>query len=205
MQVATGRYILSFFSKVERNPSDRNLLEIRETLPEIQLPYLFLLFILIPIIEIAVLIQVGSSIGLLPTLLIIIATAILGTFLLRQQGLATLTRAQQRMASGQLPAEQMMEGIMLLIGGVLLLTPGFVTDIFGFCCLIPVTRQWMARRLASRSVIGVWGGVGSSGGAPSAGSAPGMGPSPGMGNTGQPHRPGAEGDVIEGSYKREDP
>jgi len=96
------------------------------------LPYVFLLFILMPIIEIAVLIQVGSSIGLIATLLIIIATAILGTFMLRQQGLATLTRARQRMASGQLPAEQLMEGVLLLIGGVLLLTPGFV-DFAVYC------------------------------------------------------------------------
>lgn len=167
------------------------------------MPYLFLLFILMPIVEIAVLIQVGGSIGLFPTLLIIIGTAILGTYLLRQQGLATLTKAQQRMSSGQLPAEQIMEGVMLLIGGVLLLTPGFVTDAFGFCCLFPVTRQWMARRMASRSVIGVWGGMGGGAGV-------GMNSSAGDSSAGtgrpQPSRsPGVEGDVIEGSYKREDP
>lgn len=166
------------------------------------MPYLFLLFILMPIVEIAVLIQVGGSIGLVPTLLIIIATAILGTYLLRQQGLATLTKAQQRMSSGQLPAEQMMEGVILLIGGVLLLTPGFVTDAFGFCCLFPLTRQWMARKLASRSVIGVWGGMGTAGGAGR--NIPGGESSAAADRPDQARRPAAEGDVIEGSYKRED-
>lgn len=175
------------------------------------MPYVFLLFILMPIVEIAVLIQVGGSIGLFPTLLIIILTAILGTYLLRQQGLATLTRARQRMSSGQLPAEQMMEGVLLLIGGVLLLTPGFVTDAFGFSCLFPLTRQWMARKMASRSVIGV---MGMGGGGP--GTSAGMGPDSGSGADGsfggtsgatpggKPARKPIDGEVIEGSYRRED-
>jgi len=78
----------------------------------------FLLFVLMPIIEIAVLIQIGGALGLLPTLAIIVATAILGSIMLRQQGMATLAKARGRMASGQLPAEQLMEGVLLLIGGV---------------------------------------------------------------------------------------
>ena len=77
------------------------------------MPYFFALFILMPIIEIAVLIKIGGILGLLPTLLIIVLTAILGTFMLRQQGLATLERAKSRLASGQLPAEQLMEGCLL--------------------------------------------------------------------------------------------
>ena len=125
------------------------------------MPYVFLLFILMPIIEIAVLIQIGGALGLLPTLAIIVATAILGTIMLRQQGLATLAKARGRMSSGQLPAEQLMEGVLLLIGGVLLLTPGFVTDAFGFFCLVPFTRQWLARQLASRSTVGIFTQAGS--------------------------------------------
>ena len=176
---------------------------------ENSVPYVFLLFILMPIIEIAVLIQVGGSIGLIPTLLIIIATAIIGTFLLRQQGLATLTRARQRMSTGQLPAEQMMEGVLLLIGGVLLLTPGFVTDAFGLSCLFPLTRRWMARKMASRSVIGVMG-MGAAGPGTSTGPGTSAGPGPnrsaGTGKRpgGEPDRAPIDGEVIEGSYCRED-
>ena len=103
------------------------------------MPIILVLFIAMPIIEIAVLIKVGGAIGLLPTLAIIIVTALVGTFLLRQQGLSTLNRARNRLASGQLPAEQMMEGMLLVVGGVLLLTPGFVTDAFGlFLSLIHI-------------------------------------------------------------------
>jgi len=79
------------------------------------MPYLFLLFVLIPIIEIALLIQVGSVIGLLPTIAIVILTAVIGTAMLRQQGLATLHAAQQRMQSGQMPAQQIGEGLLLLV------------------------------------------------------------------------------------------
>ncbi|MBX2838952.1 MAG: FxsA family protein, partial [Gammaproteobacteria bacterium] len=87
------------------------------------MPYLFLLFILMPIIEIAVLIQVGRSIGVLLTIAIVIATAILGTAMLRHQGMATLRKAQTRMQSGEMPAQQLLEGLLLVVGGVLLLTP----------------------------------------------------------------------------------
>lgn len=150
-----------------------------------------------PIIEIAVLIQVGGILGLLPTLLIIVLTAILGTFMLRQQGLATLDRARNRLASGQLPAEQLMEGVLLLIGGVLLLTPGFVTDAFGFFCLIPPTRQWLARRIASRSIIGFQ----------THGQQPGAQQGqhhPGPGGTPRAAPRANQGDVIEGSFRRDD-
>jgi len=150
-----------------------------------------------PIIEIAVLIQVGGALGLVPTLAIIVATAILGTIMLRQQGLATLAKARGRMSSGQLPAEQLMEGVLLLIGGVLLLTPGFVTDAFGFFCLVPFTRQWLARKLASRSTVGMFTQAGTAGQANT-----NTGPEPGARSV-PPRRPSG-GDVIEGTYRRED-
>lgn len=124
------------------------------------MPYVLLLFISLPIIEIAVMLKVGDAIGWFPTLAIVIFTAFLGTSMLRQQGLATLNKARQRLDAGEMPAQQMLEGMMLLVGGVLLLTPGFVTDLFGFACLVPVTRQWLARRIASRSIVSVGGIVG---------------------------------------------
>lgn len=111
------------------------------------MPVLLLLFVMVPIIEIAILIQVGSWIGALPTILIVILTAVAGTWLLRKQGLRTLLQAQQKMSEGRLPAEEMATGIALAVGGALLLTPGFVTDAFGFMCLIPQARRWLFQRV----------------------------------------------------------
>ena len=105
--------------------------------------------------------KVGDAIGWLPTLAIVIFTAFLGTAMLRQQGMATLNTARQRLDAGEMPAQQMLEGMLLLVGGVLLLTPGFVTDAFGFACLVPATRHWIVQRIASRSVVSVGGVVGS--------------------------------------------
>jgi len=113
------------------------------------MPYLFILFIVMPIAEIAVLIQVGGAIGGWTTIGIVILTAVIGTAMLRQQGIATLNKAQQRMQSGEMPAQQMLEGLLLLIGGELLLTPGFITDFFGFCTLIPISRRFLAAKLST--------------------------------------------------------
>lgn len=118
-------------------------------------PIFAVLFLVIPIIEIYVLIQVGSVIGALPTILLVVATAVIGAFLLRQQGISTFMRFQQNMTTGQLPAKEMLEGVMLLIGGALLMTPGFFTDAIGFLCLIPFTRQWMANFIISKSIVQV--------------------------------------------------
>lgn len=94
-----------------------------------------------PILEMVVLIKVGGIIGILPTVGLVVLTAMVGVTMLRRQGLSTILRAQQKMHSGELPVNEMVEGIFLAVGGALLLTPGFVTDILGFCCLIPATRQ----------------------------------------------------------------
>jgi len=102
---------------------------------------LLLLFITIPIIEIYFLISVGKVIGVGWTLLLIVLTAIIGTQLLKHQGLHTLQKAQLMMQQGQMPAMALFEGLILLISGILLVTPGFFTDAIGFLCLIPVTRQ----------------------------------------------------------------
>jgi UPF0716 protein FxsA len=102
---------------------------------------LLLLFIVMPVVEMWVLIEVGSRIGALTTIGLVLLTAMIGLALLRQQGVSTLLRANQRMAAGEMPLQEMVEGIFLAVGGALLLTPGFITDTIGFACLIPGLRQ----------------------------------------------------------------
>ena len=114
------------------------------------MPIMFLLFILIPIIEITVLINVGQAIGTWYTVGLVLLSAFIGVNMLRYQGLSTLARAQQRISSGEMPAQEMVEGLVLAVGGALLITPGFVTDIIGFCCLIPATRQAFVKVLMTR-------------------------------------------------------
>jgi len=104
-------------------------------------PLLLAAFILVPIIEITVLIKVGSVIGIASTIVVVIFTAILGAYLVRQQGFATLQSVQKEMNEGRVPALQMAEGIALLFAGALLLTPGFVTDGVGFALLTPPIRR----------------------------------------------------------------
>lgn len=105
------------------------------------MPALLLIFLVVPLVEIYVLIEVGGIIGALPTVLACVGTAVLGGGLLRYQGFQTLRRAQRNMDRGQIPAMEMFEGVALAMGGALLLTPGFVTDVAGFLCLIPWTRR----------------------------------------------------------------
>ena len=114
------------------------------------MPLLFLLFLLVPVVEMYVLIRVGAWIGAWPTIGLVVLTAAIGVSLLRQQGLATLSRGLRRMDAGQLPAQEMLEGLVLAVGGALLLTPGFVTDAFGFACLLPVTRRALVRLAIAR-------------------------------------------------------
>ncbi len=111
---------------------------------------LFLMFIAVPILEMVILIKVGGLIGAIPTIAMVVLTATVGIWLLKLEGLATLRRVQEKMAAGQLPETELLEGIMLIVGGALLLTPGFVTDGFGFVCLIPVLRRPFARWLINR-------------------------------------------------------
>lgn len=108
---------------------------------------------LVPIIEIYLLIQVGSVLGALTTVLLIILTAVLGATLIRIQGFSTWQRMQISLANEEIPAIEMVEGIILLISGALLLTPGFFTDAIGFLCLIPGLRQHFAIRLLQSSLI----------------------------------------------------
>jgi UPF0716 protein FxsA len=120
-------------------------------------PIFATLFFVVPLIEIWLLVKVGSVIGALPTILLVIATSILGAYLLRQQGMATLRRFQSTLQSGQLPAKEMLEGMILLVGAILLMIPGFFTDIVGLVCLLPFTRQLVVALFAKRATVYVQG------------------------------------------------
>lgn len=107
---------------------------------------LFML-LLLPVLELVLLIQVGSAIGVLPTLGLIILSAVLGILLLRVAGLATAWRARERLARGELPEREMFDGLLLALGGLLLLLPGFISDLFGLLCVLPFTRHLLLGRL----------------------------------------------------------
>ena len=109
-----------------------------------------LLFMLIPIVETWILIEVGGWIGALPTIGLVVLTATIGLSLLKQQGLSTLMRARRKMDEGAIPASELVSGVMIAVGGALLLTPGFVTDALGFALLIQQTRQWLLFKLIDR-------------------------------------------------------
>ena len=112
--------------------------------------WLFLAFLLVPLIEIGLFIQVGGLIGLFPTLAIVILTAVVGTLLVRSQGQNALQRVQSSMQGMGNPGEALADGAMILFAGALLLTPGFFTDAFGFALLIPQSRAVIRAYLASR-------------------------------------------------------
>ncbi len=102
---------------------------------------LMLLIIIIPALEIGVLILSGRTIGTIPTILLIILTGIFGAWLAKQQGLEAIRNVQNQMQMGQIPGLAIIDGLCILIGGLLLLTPGFITDTVGFLLLIPITRK----------------------------------------------------------------
>lgn len=147
---------------------------------------LFLLFIVVPILEMVLLIKVGGVIGALPTIALVCLTAAVGVSLIRAQGVSAMQSAQRKMATGELPAKEMLDGVSLLVGGAMLLTPGFFTDTVGFALLVPAFRRALfhglvAKALSSGRVVG------------------------GFSMGGQPF--GAQNDnsnVIQGEYQRED-
>jgi len=146
----------------------------------------FLLLIAMPIVEIYFLIQVGSSIGAFPTVMLIVVTAVVGAYLFRLQGLTTIKRVQASLARGEIPAIEMIEGAMLLVSGALLLTPGFVTDLIGFVCLIPRVRRKFALSLMDSQFV----------------SQSSFQASASFQQT--QHEQTLDGDVIEGEFKRTD-
>lgn len=116
-------------------------------------PLIAIIFLVVPIIEIYLLIQVGQVIGAGWTILLVVLTAVIGVWLLKLQGLSTLSRAQQKLQANELPAREILEGMGLVVAGALLLTPGFFTDAIGFLLLFPPTRIWLVKGIASRMVV----------------------------------------------------
>lgn len=143
-------------------------------------PALFVIFLLVPLLEIYLLLEVGGIIGVGWTIFAVVFTAVLGAALVRMQGFATVNRIRRQMDQGQLPAVELFEGVFLLVAGALLLTPGFFTDTVGFACLTPPFRRAVIHYLIRRGTI-VHGRSGPGG--PS-------GPSP--------------GEPLEGQYRRMD-
>ncbi len=117
------------------------------------MPFLVLLFILVPTLELILLIKLGSVVGVLPTVAIVFFTAVLGASLLRREGFSTLMKARQRLDSGQVPANELVEGALLVMSGAFLLTPGFITDTVGFACLVPSLRRQMAAAILKRVTL----------------------------------------------------
>ena len=108
---------------------------------------MLLLFIFLPMVELYLLIMLGSRIGAMPTIGLIVLTGVLGASLARQQGLSVLSRIQKEMASGKPPTQELVEGALIVVGGIVLLTPGIITDLFGFSLLIPSIRKALCRTL----------------------------------------------------------
>lgn len=144
--------------------------------------WLFLAFLAVPLIEIALFIQVGGLIGLWPTLAIVILTAILGTWLVRTQGLKALGDLQGAFSRLEDPGTPLAHGAMILLSGALLLTPGFFTDAVGFALLSPPIRVWLMKYLSRRVTVARF----------QMGSGPPPSPS-------HPH-PTADADVIDGDF-----
>ncbi len=135
-------------------------------------PKLLLLFILVPLIELYLFMTIGARIGVPATIAIIIATGALGAWLTKLQGLKTLTNFQKATSEGRMPHEEIMDGLMILVAGAVLLTPGFLTDLFGFSLLVPpvrtVVRKTLGKYLKSRVKIVGMPGMGEENKAPSA-------------------------------------
>ncbi len=117
------------------------------TFPRIRIfPLLTAVFLIVPIVEIYLLIQLGGLVGVMPTIGLIVLTAVVGVMLLRVQGLRTYQRFGQALSQGRMPTTEILEGVVLLVGGALLLTPGFFTDAVGFVCLVPFLRRFIIAR-----------------------------------------------------------
>ena len=119
---------------------------------------LFLFFTVIPLVELYLLIRLGTYLGVLDTLAVVIATGIVGGLLARSQGLAVLNRIRMELSEGRIPAESLFDGVMILVAGILLITPGLLTDGLGLCLLIPWTRQvlklWLQQRVQEQFTQG---------------------------------------------------
>ena len=150
-------------------------------------PVITIIFLIVPVLEIYLLIEVGQVIGALWTAFLVVLTAVIGVRLLKIQGISTLKRAQNKMHSGQPPAQEMLEGIGLVLAGAFLLTPGFFTDTVGFILLFPPTRIWLVGKMVSNMMVSGRFSLG------------------GFHNQAHSQKSKSSSDVIEGvNYKRED-
>ena len=160
---------------------------------------LALLFVIVPILELVLLIQIGQVVGLWPTVALVLLTGVTGAALARLEGMRVLFQFRRELASGRIPGQALLDGISVLIGGALLLTPGILTDVAGFALLLPVSRRWIQRRVRRRLERGVrdgtirvvatgpgglgwWGAAGAerSGAEPGSGAPRGLDPSKGI-------------------------
>ena len=123
---------------------------------------LFLIFLVVPIVEMLLLFEVAEHIGGLSTVALVVLTAVIGIQVLKQQGLSTITRARRRLDSGELPGQEVLEGLFLAVGGAFLLTPGFITDTLGFICLIAPTRRLLVHWLIRSGKVAVFTSQGGS-------------------------------------------
>jgi UPF0716 protein FxsA len=170
--------------------------------------YLFLAFIAVPIIEIALFIKAGQLIGVLPTIVLTVVTAIAGSFLMRVQGFAVLNRFTEAAAKGEMPVNPVIDGLGILVAGLLLMTPGFFTDFLGLLLFIPLVRRamirWVFSRAAKSTVHVRTYGAGRRPGAPHE-------PRPEPPNpSGRPSRPGGPGfrkadNVIDAEFETIEP
>ena len=160
---------------------------------------LFTLFVVIPIAEISLLIQVGNQLGAMTTIALVILTAMVGASLVRSQGLQTLMSLQNRIAAGEQPAQEILEGVMLAIAGILLVTPGFMTDALGLVFLTPWSRHWLAQQGLKRIKVKMasQGGFGAGFGGPGFGGHGFGGPEGGR------HHDG--GNTYEGEFSSQEP
>ncbi len=108
---------------------------------------LVLIFIVVPLIEILLLIEIGSRIGAFNTILVIVLTAIVGASMMRQQGFTIMRNIQRDLSQGRMPTGELINGALVLVGGIVLLTPGFFTDAVGFILLIPATRGFIRKKI----------------------------------------------------------
>jgi UPF0716 protein FxsA len=124
---------------------------------------LIVVFIVVPLAELYVIIQVGQAIGALPTIAILLLDSVLGSMLLRAQGRAAWRRFNEALAAGRMPHREVVDGVLVIFGGAFLITPGFITDVVGVVLLLPPTRAlvraWLARRLSRRVSVGVVDGT----------------------------------------------
>ena len=158
---------------------------------------LFILFALLPILEIALLINVGSVIGGWNTVGLVLLSAFIGAYFVKREGVSTLQTAQEKMQRNEVPGKELVEGLMLVVAGVLLVTPGFITDIFGFLLSMPGSRHFFAAQVSKHMKMGV---VAQGMGPGTAGFGQGQSPFGQSPFDQRPRSHNSDGDVFEGEY-----